>query len=77
MEYITDVSWISLKPECHSFDFLQIKQGPANIQYVQACSTAFSEHTSFFLLYEASTYIFEDMTKDIEVPFVPGKPCEI
>ena len=40
------------------------------------CSTTFSEHKSF-ILHEASTYIFQDMTKDLEVPFVPGKTCEI
>ena len=36
-------------------------------------STAFSES----LLYEASTYISQDMTKDLEAPFVPSKTCEI
>ena len=53
--------------------FLQIEQGPANIQ---TCSTAFSEHKSF-LLHEASTYIFQDMTKDLEVPFVPSKTWDL
>ena len=65
-----------LKAGWHSFDFLQIEQGPANIWYVQTHSTAFSKHKSF-LLHEASTYIFQDMTNDLEVPFVPSKTCEI
>ena len=69
------MNWTSLKVEWHSFDFLQIEQGPPNIGYVQSC-TALSEHKSF-LLHEASTYIFQDTTKDLEVPFVPSKVHEI
>ena len=65
------MNWMYLKAEWHSFDFLQIEQGPANIWYVQTCSTALSEHKSF-ILHEAFTYIFHDMTKDLEVPSVPS-----
>ena len=50
------------------FDSLQIEQGPASIWYLHTCSTAFSEYNSF-LLHEASTYIFQDMIKDLKVPF--------
>ena len=71
------VNWIYLKAEWHSFDFLQIEQGPVNIQYVKTCSNAFSEHKSFFLLHDTSTYIFPDMTNDLEVPFVPSKIYEL
>ena len=39
---------------------------------LQTCNTAFSEQ-KIFLLHEASTYILHDMTKDLEVPFVPSK----
>ena len=62
-----------MKAEWHSFDFLQMEEGPANIQYVQTCNYAFSEHKKFFLLHEAFTCIFQDMTKDLEVPFVSSK----
>ena len=67
---------IYLKAEWHSFDLLQKGQSHASISYVQTYSTAFSEH-KHFLLHEASTHIFQDMTKDLEVPFVPSKTHEI
>ena len=58
------MNWISLKAEWHSFGFLQIEQGQANIRYVQTCSTAFFEHKSF-LLHDTSTYIFQDIAKTL------------
>ena len=56
--------------EWHSFVFLQVGQDTANVWCVQTCSTVFAWYKSF-LLHEASTYIFQDMTNDLEVPFVP------
>ena len=46
----------------------------------QTCEMDFFEermNIKVFLLHEASTYIFQDMTKDSEVPFVPSKSHEI
>ena len=43
---------------------------------LQTCSTAISEH-KIFQLHEVSTYIFQDMTKDLEVPIVPSKTRDI
>ena len=69
------MNWISLKAEQHNFGYLKIEQGPANILYYRLVVLPFL--SICISLHEASTYIFQDMTKDLEVPFVPSKTCAI